>query len=80
MILETTITPRFQLHIPVSIRKAVGLKKHGKAIISVSKGKIIIEPKKESSLAKLAGSLAGIKPTRKINVERIRDYIDYSDI
>ncbi|OGD83842.1 hypothetical protein A2572_02640 [Candidatus Collierbacteria bacterium RIFOXYD1_FULL_40_9] len=77
---ETTITPRFQMHIPVGVRKAIGLKKHGKAKITVKMGKMMVEPSNESSLKKLAGSLAGIKPTKKINIERIRDYIDYSDI
>jgi antitoxin component of MazEF toxin-antitoxin module len=68
------------MHIPVSVRKAAGLKRHGKATLSVSDGKIIIEPKKKSALKRLAGSLSGIKPIKKINIERIRDYIDYSDI
>ena len=40
----TTITPKFQVHIPVSIRKQAGLVKHGRAYVKVSAGRIIIEP------------------------------------
>lgn len=75
MIAQTTITPRYQLHIPVSIRKAVGLKRHGPAIIRADGNKIIIEPIKESPILKLAGTL---KLKRKVDLDNIRDYIDYS--
>ena len=75
MTTQTTITPKYQLHIPVSIRKAIGLTKHGKAIIRADGGKIIIEPIKESPLLKLAGTL---KPKKKIDIDNIRDHIDYS--
>ena len=73
----TTITPKFQVHIPVSIRKKIGLKKHGRAKISTHKNKIIIEkiPEKDSIL-----SLAGkYKVKNPIPAEKIRDYIDYAD-
>ena len=72
----TTITPRFQVHIPVSIRKKAGLTKHGKALIHAEKKKIIIEPLDEKkSLLSLAGKFRVKKP---IPAEKIRDYIDYS--
>ncbi len=70
----TTITPKFQVHIPVSVRKKAGITQHGKARISVEKSKIIIEPIKSSFL-----SLAGeFKVKNPIPAEKIRDYIDYS--
>lgn len=75
MIAQTTITPRYQLHIPVAIRKAVGMKKHGPAIIRADGNKIIIEPIKESPILKLAGTL---KLKKKVDLDNIRDYIDYS--
>ncbi|KKU71045.1 MAG: hypothetical protein UX97_C0013G0019 [Candidatus Beckwithbacteria bacterium GW2011_GWA2_47_25] len=78
MIAQTTITPRYQLHIPVSIRKAVGLTRHGRTVIRADGNKIIIEPVKESAILMLAGSLKDKKPTKKINIDKIRDYIDYS--
>ncbi len=34
---------------------------------------------KKSNFKELSGALAGIKPIKKINIERIRDYIDYSE-
>ncbi len=71
----TTITPKFQVHIPVAIRKKIGLKKHGRAVIRVEKKKIIIEPIKSDFL-----SLAGkYKVKNPIPAEKIRDYIDYAD-
>lgn len=72
----TTITPKFQVHIPVSIRKKVGLMKHGKAIIKAEKKKIIIEPLDEKKgILSLAGKYRVKNP---IPAEKIRDYIDYS--
>lgn len=72
----TTITPKFQVHIPTSIRKKIGLTKHGRAKISAHKKKIIIQPipEKENIL-----SLAGkFKVKRPIPAEKLRDYIKYS--
>lgn len=69
----TTITPKFQVHIPVSIREKIDLKKHGRAVIRVEKDKIIIEPIKSDFLS-LGGKFKVKKP---IPAERIRDYIDY---
>ena len=72
----TTITPKFQVHIPVSVRRKVGLTKHGKVIIRAQKKKIIIEPLgKNKSILSLAGKFKVKKP---IPAEKIRDYIDYS--
>lgn len=72
----TTITPKFQVHIPVSVRRKVGLTKHGKVIIRAQKKKIIIEPFDEKkSILSLAGKF---KVKRPIPAEKIRDYIDYS--
>lgn len=71
----TTITPKFQVHIPVSIRKKIGLKNHGRAIIRAEKKKIIIEPIEDDFL-----SLGGkYKVRNPISAEKIRDYIDYAD-
>lgn len=75
MTILTTITPKFQVHIPVAIRKKLGLKNHGRAIIRAEKRRIIIEPLKSDFL-----SLAGkYKVKNPIPAEKIRDYIDYAD-
>ena len=72
----TTITPKFQVHIPVAIRKKAGLIQHGKAKISVENSKIIIEPiDKKNGILSLAGKYKVEKP---IPAEKIRDFIDYS--
>ena len=71
----TTITPKFQVHIPVAIRKKIGLKTHGRAIIWAEKKRIVIEPV-ESDFLSLAGKY---KVKNPIPAEKIRDHIDYAD-
>lgn len=70
----TTITPKFQVHIPVEIRKKAGLTTHGKAEVTAEKGKIIIKPIK-SKFMSLKGKY---KVKNPIPAEKIRDFIDYS--
>lgn len=76
MEMMTTITPQFQVHIPVAIRKAVGLKKHGRATISVQGKNILIKPEPVSFLS-FGGAF---KVKNPIPAEKIRDYIDYSSL
>ena len=72
----TTITPKFQVHIPVEIRKKAGITNHGKAIIRAEKSRIIIEPiSDKKGILSLGGKYKVKKP---IPAEKIRDYIDYS--
>jgi len=71
----TTITPKFQVHIPISIRQKTGLTQHGRALIRAEKSKIIIEPLK-SKFMSLAGKYKVEKP---IPAEKVREAIDYSD-
>lgn len=70
----TTITPKFQVHIPVSVRQKVGLTKHGKAEITTEGDKIIIKPLGSRFMA-LAGRYKVKKP---IPAEDIRRKINYS--
>jgi len=73
---QTTITPKFQVHIPVSIRKKAGITTHGKALIRAEKSKIIITPIDEKKgILSLGGKFRVKNP---IPAEKIRDYIDYS--
>ena len=69
-----TITSKFQVHIPVAIRKKIGLKHHGRAKMRVQRGKIVIDTLKDDILA-LAGKYRVKNP---IPADKIRDYIDYS--
>lgn len=72
--LLTTITPKYQVHIPIKIRELAGLKKHGLVKIKAKRSKIIIEPLKKSFLS-LAGAF---KVKNPIPAEKVRDYIDYT--
>ncbi|PIP61670.1 hypothetical protein COW99_02770 [Candidatus Roizmanbacteria bacterium CG22_combo_CG10-13_8_21_14_all_38_20] len=74
-----SITPKWQIHIPVSIREELGLTTPAQADVFVEDEKIIIRPK-ESKIMRMGGSLSGKKPIRPINIDKIRDYIDYSDL
>ena len=78
---SVTITPKFQVSIPVSIRKYLGMTKHGKAKISakmVGTRKIITLEPDDNDILSLAGKYAHKKPARKIDVDNIRDLVDYS--
>lgn len=46
VVASTTITPRYQIHIQVKIRKVLNLKHHGKAIIIARGDEILIKPEK----------------------------------
>jgi len=77
MIQTISITPKWQIHIPVKFRKMLGLVKPGMAEIEIVRDAIVIRPK-PSPILKLAGKYRHRKPVQKINIERIREKIDYS--
>lgn len=70
----TTITPKFQVHIPIAVRKQVGLRQSGRAVIKAEKNQIVIKPIK-SGILTLAGKF---KVTKPIPAEKIRGFIDYA--
>jgi len=74
MTFQTTITPNFQVHIPVAVRKKAGIKFHGRALIKVEKGRIIIEALPKGFL-KLGGKFSVEKP---VPAEKIREITDLS--
>ena len=74
-----SITNKWQIHIPKSIRGALGLNKPGKVAIKAVDGKIVITPAK-SAIMQYAGKLHGRYNKKKINIDNIRDLIDYSDL
>ncbi|MEK7577722.1 MAG: hypothetical protein AAB492_03870 [Patescibacteria group bacterium] len=43
-------------------------------------GKVVIKKKKEKSILDLAGKYKAIAAHKKIDIDNIRDYIDYSDL
>lgn len=79
MMQTISITPKWQIHIPVKFRKLLGLVKPGIAEIELVKDAFIIRPK-PSPVLKLAGKYRRRKPVEEIDIERIRDKIDYSKL
>jgi AbrB family looped-hinge helix DNA binding protein len=79
MVQTITVTPSWQIHLPVEFRKKLGLKEPGKMEMILEKDKIILKPKK-SQVLKMAGKYKDRKPQKKINIDRVRDSIDYSKL
>lgn len=77
--MQTTIsiTRKWQIHIPKAARKALNLEKPGKAEVRVKGKELIVRPM-ESKILQLAGKYAKYAKGKKINIDKIRDYIDYS--
>lgn len=77
--METTIavTRRWQIHIPKAMRGVLGKKKPGMVKIKAEKNRLVVSPAKKSILD-LAGSLHHLYKKKPIDIDNIRDYIDYS--
>lgn len=78
MMQTTTITQKWQMTIPKTVRDFLGLEKPGEVLIEVvdSKDKLI-RLKKKISFLSLAGSLpAKNKKGERLDVIRIRDYLE----
>jgi bifunctional DNA-binding transcriptional regulator/antitoxin component of YhaV-PrlF toxin-antitoxin module len=72
-----TITPKWQVYIPQKIREILGLTMPTKAKIKVEKNTIVLIPQK-SKLLMMAGKYKDYARKKKIDLENIRDQIDYS--
>lgn len=72
-----SITSKWQIHIPVSIRKKLKIEKPSQAEISVRGDEIVVKPKK-SAILEMGGKYKHLKPVKPINLDRVRDDIDYS--
>lgn len=79
MLTTISITNKWQIHIPKSFRGALGLDKPGKVAIRAELGKIIITPTR-SAIMQYAGKLHERYNKKKINIDNVRDLIDYSDL
>lgn len=81
--MQTTIsiTNKWQIHIPIATRKTFGIDKPGMVNIKAKRGEIVITPQKKNILD-YAGKYHYLlnKNTKKINLDKIRDHIDYSDL
>jgi bifunctional DNA-binding transcriptional regulator/antitoxin component of YhaV-PrlF toxin-antitoxin module len=77
MLQTITITPKWQVYIPQKIREILGLTMPTKAKIKVEKNTIVLIPQK-SKLLMMAGKYKDYARKKKIDLENIRDQIDYS--
>lgn len=77
MQVTATITPSFQIHLPRAIRLKAGFTMHGPVTMRAHAGKIILEKKRGKSILDLAGKFRVKYP---IPADKIRDYIDYSNL
>lgn len=75
----TMITSQWQVYLPESIREMIGLTVPGQAELEVVEDGIMIRPKK-SAVLKLAGKYKVLAKKRKIDLDNIRDRIDYSNL
>ena len=73
------ITRKWQLHIPKELRHIFGDVSPGVVEISVKSGKLVIEPRKKSTIMDLAGSLHDRYLKNPVDVDTIRDLVDYSE-
>lgn len=79
--MQTTIaiTSKWQIHIPKAARKALNLTKPSRVEVETKGNKLVLTPI-ESPILKLAGKYEKYAKGKKINLAKIRDYIDYSDL
>lgn len=73
------ITQEWQIYIPIKFRQVLGLAKPGLAEMKVVDDALLVRPKM-SPILKIAGKYSHRKPIKKINLERIREEIDYSQL
>ncbi len=74
------LTSKFQIHLPKKIREKAGFFTHGPVVVRADKGEIVIRKRKGKSILDLAGSFKPKGKMKNINIDNIRDYIDYSDL
>jgi len=79
--MQTTIsiTNKWQIHIPRALREEIGLNKPGQVVIKAQDDAIIIRPAK-SAILQMAGKYEKSAKGKNINLENIRDKIDYGNL
>ena len=74
-----SITPKWQIHIPVSIREELGLTTPAQADMYVHGDTFIVKPKR-SKILTMGGKYKKLRPVKPIDITHVRDYIDYSNL
>lgn len=72
-----TITQQWQIYIPEKVRELLDLVNPVKARLEVKDKSIVITPQK-SAILSLAGKYKALMTKKRINLDRIRERIDYS--
>ncbi len=73
MLIQTTITSKWQMTIPLAARKALFLDKPGKVLLEIEKKEKNIKIKKPVDFFDLVGTF---KPKKPINAVKIRDLME----
>lgn len=74
-----TITQQWQIYIPEKVRELLSLTNPVQAKLEVKDSSIIITPK-SSVVLNLAGKYKTLAAKNKVNLDKIRDKIDYSKL
>ncbi len=74
-----TITQQWQIYIPEKVRELLDLVNPVKARLEVKDKSMVITPQ-PSAILSLAGKYRTLSAKKRINLDRIRDRIDYSQL
>lgn len=77
--MQTTIsmTSNWQIHLPLEMRLKLGIDRATQFFAKIQNGTIVLKPQKEIPMMKYFGAF---KSKKKLDMENLRDYIDYSDL
>ena len=73
-----SITNKWQIHIPKSIREDLGLIAPGKLRVTTVNKTIVLKPYTSKVLQSAGKYHNYLKKAKKVSIDRIRDAIDYS--
>ena len=73
-----SITRKWQIHIPKAIRQQLDITKPTQVEIKTEDNRIIITPKRDS-LLDYAGKYSKFSKGKNIDLDKIRDHIDYTE-
>ena len=76
MIVSTSITSKWQMTIPKAVRRAIGLKRPGKVVLTVEPQRKAFRIDQPPSLLDLAGKFTPKDKRKIINAVRIREYME----
>lgn len=79
MTTTVSITSQWQIYLPQSVRKAMGLTHPTQAKLEVKNKKLTVTPY-QSPILSMIGKYSHLKPIKPIDLDNPRDFIDYSDL